>query len=134
MISNISILLNKIFKNSLTLWFIKYYNLIVLILFTLGCFIYLLDNNLYKNIYVVLITILGFNVSSLVFIGYVISRLKFCEWQILAYVFNVLINVLWLLLKLLGFIIVVKYDLIIMTTLSLIFLIYTLKYYFKWKE
>ena len=134
MINKISILLNKIFRNNFTLWFIKYYNLIVLILFTLGCFTYLLDYALYKNIYIILISILGFNLSSLIFIGYVVSRLKFCEWQLLAYIFNVLINVLWLVLKLLGLILIIKYDLIIMTIVSTIFLIYTIKYYFTWRR
>lgn len=134
MINRISILLDKAFKNRFTLWFIKYYNLIVLILFTLGCFTYLLDYPLYKNIYNILIGLLGFNLSSLIFVGYVVSRLKFCQWQILAYVFNVLINIAWLVLKLLGLFLIVKYDLIIMTILSTIFLTYTLNYYFKWKK
>lgn len=134
MINRISILLDKAFKNRFTLWFIKYYNLIVLILFTLGCFTYLLDYSLYKSIYTILIGLLGFNLSSLVFVGYVVSRLKFCQWQILAYVFNVLINITWIVLKLLGLLITIKYDLIIMTVLSTIFLTYTLNYYFKWKK
>lgn len=134
MINKISRLLDKMFKNNYTLWFIKYYNLIVLILFTLGCFIYLTDYKIFKDLYIIFISILGFNLSGLVFVGYVVSRLKFCEWQILAYVFNVLINILWLVLKILTLFIVIKYDLIIITTLSIIFLIYTLIYYFKWKK
>lgn len=134
MINRISILLNKTFRNNFTLWFIKYYNLIVLILFTLGCFTYLLDYTLYKNIYIILISILGFNLASLIFIGYVVSRLKFCEWQILAYVFNVLINIIWVILKVITMFIIIKYDLIILTVLSTIFLTYTLNYYFKWKK
>ena len=118
----------KIFRNNKILFFIKYYNLIVLILFTIGCFIYLFDYTFYKKIYAILITILGFNLSGLIFNGYVISRLKFCKWQIIAYISNVIINILWFILKILTNFIIIKYDLIIITILSSIFLIYTLKY------
>lgn len=124
-------LLNKTFKNSIVLWFIKYYNLIVLSLFTIGCFIYLFDIEIYKRLYIVLISLLGFNLSSLIFIGYVVSRLKFCAWQILAYVFNVLINIVWLILKVISTFTIIRYDNIILTILSVIFLSYTLMYYIK---
>ena len=76
----VTVLFVKFFKSKPILWFIKYYNLIVLALFTIGCFIYLFDYNVYKKIYVILIGILGFNLSGLIYIGYVVSRLKFCKW------------------------------------------------------
>jgi hypothetical protein len=125
---NLTILFVKFFKTKAILWFIKYYNLIVLSLFTIGCFIYLLDYSIYKSIYSILIGILGFNLSGLIYIGYVVSRLKFCKWQMLAYLFNVIINILWMILKIISLFITIKYDTLAMTALSSIFLIYTIKY------
>lgn len=124
----VSVLFVKFFKSKPILWFIKYYNLIVLALFTLGCFIYLFDYSVYKKIYVILIGILGFNLSGLIYIRYVVSRLKFCKWQVLAYLFNVTINILWIILKVISLFVVIKYDTLIMAILSSIFLVYTIKY------
>ena len=118
----------NIFKNNKILWFIKYYNLIILILFNIGCFIYLFDNELFKKIYILLVSILGFNLSGLIYNGYVLSRLKFCKWQVIAYMSNVIINILWLFLKILSNFYKFKYDLIIITTVSCIFLIYTIRF------
>lgn len=132
MINKLSYILNKFFRSNIILWFVKYYNLIILSVFTIGCFIYLFDINIYKSIYVFLVGILGFNLSSLIFVGYVVSRLKFCTWQILAYIFNVLINVIWLILKFLSLFVLIQYDNIIITILSSIFLSYTLVYYIKY--
>lgn len=118
----------NIFKNNKVLWFIKYYNLIILILFNIGCLIYFFDNDLFKKIYIFLVSILGFNLSGLVYNGYVLSRLKFCKWQVIAYISNIIINILWLFLKILSNFYKFKYDLIIITTVSCIFLIYTIRF------
>jgi len=118
----------NVFKNNKVLWFIKYYNLIILILFNIGCLIYFFDNDLFKKIYIFLVSILGFNLSGLVYNGYVLSRLKFCKWQVIAYISNIVINILWLFLKILSNFYKFKYDLIIITTVSCIFLIYTTRF------
>ena len=118
----------NIFKNNKVLWFIKYYNLIILILFNIGCLIYFFDNDLFKKIYIFLVSILGFNLSGLVYNGYVLSRLKFCKWQVIANISNIIINILWLFLKILSNFYKFKYDLIIITTVSCIFLIYTIRF------
>lgn len=134
MLEKFSLLSLNFFKFKWTLLFIKYYNLIVLTLFTLICFIYLLDYTLYKKVCDILIGILGFNIAGLIYIGYVTFRLKFCNWQILAYFFNVIINILWIFLKILSLFIVFKYDLILLTILSSIFLTYTIKYMINGRE
>ena len=118
----------NVLKNNKVLWFIQYYNLIILILFNIGCLIYFFDNDLFKKIYIFLVSILGFNLSGLVYNGYVLSRLKFCKWQVIAYISNIVINILWLFLKILSNFYKFKYDLIIITTVSCIFLIYTTRF------
>jgi vacuolar-type H+-ATPase subunit I/STV1 len=118
----------KLFNNDYVLKFIKYYNLIMLILYTLGCYIYLFDNETYKYIYKVLISILGFNISSQIFVGYLLSKLKFCRWQILAFIFNFVINILGVGLSLISNFYTIKYDDIAMTVLCTIFTTFTLSY------
>ena len=87
-----------------------------------------MNNELFKKIYILLVSILGFNLSGLIYNGYVLSRLKFCKWQVIAYMSNVIINILWLFLKILSNFYKFKYDLIIITTVSCIFLIYTIRF------
>lgn len=118
----------RLFDNKYVLWFIQYYNLIVLILYVFGCYIYLFDFAFYRIIYQILIAILGFNISSQIFIGYLLSRLKFCKWQSLAFLFNVIINLTAVTLKILTIYFVIKYDIIIMTVMSSVFLTYIIVY------
>lgn len=118
----------KIFDNKYVLKFIQYYNLIVLILYTIGCYVYLFDYKIYVFMYQILIAILGFNISSQIFIGYLMSRLKFCKWQELAFLFNLIINITGTILKILGMFFLIKYDLVIITIMSTVFLTYLLVY------
>lgn len=118
----------KLFNNKYVLKFIQYYSLIALILYTVGCYLYLFDYEVYKMIFQGLIAILGFNLSSQVFVGYLMSRLNFCKWQNLAFLFNLIINILGVILKIVSLFIVVKYDLIIMTVICTILLTYLIVY------
>jgi hypothetical protein len=118
----------KLFDNKYVLWFIQYYNLIVLILYVLGCYVFLFDYTFYKVIYQILIAILGFNISSQIFIGYLLSRLKFCQWQSIAFLFNVIINLTAFTLKILALYFLIPYDIIIMTVMSSVFLTYIIIY------
>jgi hypothetical protein len=119
----------KLFNNKYVLTFIKYYNLIFLIVYTIGCYIFLFKFEFYKTIFQILVALFGFNLSSQVFVGYLMSRLNFCEWQNLAFLFNLIINVLALILKVLGVFFVIKYDLIAMTVLCSIFVTYFIFYF-----
>jgi hypothetical protein len=118
----------KIFDNKYVLWFIQYYNLIVLILYVFGCYIYLFNFEFYQIIYQILIAVLGFNISSQIFIGYLLSRLKFCKWQSIAFLFNVIINITAITLKILSIFFVIKYSVAIMTIMSSVFLTYIIVY------
>jgi energy-converting hydrogenase Eha subunit E len=118
----------KLFNNDYVLKFIKYYNLIMLILYTIGCYIYVFDYEIYKYIYKILVSFLGFNLSSQVFVGYLLSKLKFCKWQSVAFLFNVIINILGISLNLLSNFYKFDYDLLIMTIISTIFTTYILLY------
>lgn len=117
-----------IFNNKFVLKFIQYYNLIMLILYTIGCYIYMYDNETYKYIYKILVSLLGFNLSSQIFVGYLLSKLKFCQWQTIAFLFNVIINILGISINLLSDFYRIDYDLIIMTILSTIFSTYIIMY------
>lgn len=121
----------KIFNNKYILKFIQYYNLIMLSLYTIGCYIYLMDIETYKYIYKILVSILGFNLSSQIFVGYLLSKLKFCKWQSIAFLFNVIINLLGITFNLLSEFYIIEYDLLIMTVLASIFTTYTLTYFLK---
>lgn len=118
----------NIFNNKYVLTFIQYYSLIALVLYTLGCYIFLFEHTFYKTIFQILIAVLGFNLSSQVFVGYLMSRLNFCKWQNLAFLFNFTINILGVILKALTFFFTIKYDLIIMTVVCTIFLTYLIIY------
>lgn len=118
----------KLFNNKYTLKFIQYYNLIILVLYTIGCYVYLMDVNLYKCIYNALISILGFNISSQIFVGYLLSKLKFCKWQTMAFFFNVVINIITVTLSLLSNYYKFEYDLLAMTILATIFTTYIVAY------
>lgn len=118
----------KIFNNNYTLRFIQYYNLVMLILYTIGCYIYLMDVDFYKHIYKIFVSILGCNLSSQIFVGYLLSRLKFCKWQTLAFLFNIIINILLVAFNLLSEYYVFEYDLIIITILGTVFSTYTITY------
>jgi len=118
----------RIFNNKYTLTFIQYYNLILLVLYTIGCYIYLIDIDFYKYIYKIFVSILGCNLASQVFVGYLLSKLKFCKWQLLAFMFNLIINVLVVIFNLLSEYYEIQCDLIIMTLLGTIFSIYTITY------
>lgn len=119
----------KLFNNKYVLTFIKYYNLIFLIIYTIGCYIFLFKFEFYKSIFQILVALFGFNLSSQVFVGYVMSRLNFCKWQNLAFLFNLIINILALILKILGFFFLIKFDLIAMTILCSIFVTYFIFYF-----
>lgn len=118
----------NLFNNKYVLKFIQYYNLIALITYTLGCYIFLFEYSFYKIIFQILISILGFNLSSQIFVGYLMSRLNFCKWQNLAFLFNLIINILGIILKALSYFFIIKYDLIIMTVICTIFLTYIIIY------
>lgn len=118
----------RIFNNKYTLRFIQYYNLIILILYTIGCYIYLIDIDVYKCIYKIFVSILGFNLSSQIFVGYLLSKLKFCKWQTIAFLFNVIINILNVILSILSNFYVLEYDLVVMTILASIFTTYIITY------
>lgn len=118
----------KFFNHRYVLKFIQYYNLIMLILYTIGCYIYIFDNETYKYIYKVLVSILGFNLSSQIFVGYLLSKLKFCKWQSMAFLFNVIINIIGITINLLSPFIRFENDLIGMTVLSTIFTTYIIAY------
>lgn len=118
----------RLFNNKYVLKFIQYYNLVILILYTIGCYIYLTDSHLYKCIYNGFISVLGFNLSSQIFVGYLLSKLKFCKWQTIAFFFNVVINIITVTLSLLSEYYSFKYDLLAMTVLATIFTTYTLSY------
>lgn len=118
----------KIFHNDYVLKYIKYYNIIMLVIYTLGCYLYMLDNETYKYVYRILVSVFGFNLSSQIFVGYLLSKLKFCEWQSLAFLFNIIINVFGIALNLLSKFYVFDYDLIIMTVLSTIFTTFIFTY------
>lgn len=112
----------KIFNNKYVLTFIQYYNLIILTVYTLGCYIYLFEKDSYKVIYDVLVALFGFNLSSQIFVGYLLSKLKFCKWQLLAFLFNVIINVLGIFFNIIHH---TDNDIIIMTVLGTVFTTYT---------
>lgn len=117
-----------IFNNKYVLKFIQYYNLIMLILYTVGCYVYVYDNEIYKSVYKVLISLLGFNLSSQIFVGYLLSKLKFCQWQTIAFLFNIIINILGISINLLSDFYVIDHDLLAMTVLSTVFTTYTIIY------
>lgn len=118
----------KLFNNKYVLTFIKYYNIIFLVVYTIGCYIFLFKYELYKTIFQILVALFGFNLSSQVFVGYLMSRLNFCAWQNLAFLFNIIINILALILKVIAAFIVIKYDLIAMTVLCTVFVFYLIFY------
>lgn len=117
-----------IFNNKYVLKFIQYYNLIMLILYTIGCYIYIYDNETYKYIYKILVSLLGFNLSSQVFVGYLLSKLKFCQWQTIAFLFNIIINILGISINLLSDFYKFDHDLLVMTILSTVFTTYIITY------
>lgn len=117
-----------IFNNKYVLKFIQYYNLIMLILYTIGCYVYVYDNETYKYVYRVLVSLLGFNLSSQIFVGYLLSKLKFCQWQTIAFLFNIIINILGILINLTSDFYKFDHDLLVMTVLSTIFTTYTIAY------
>lgn len=125
--------LKKFFRLNIILKFIKYYNLLVLTIFTFGCLIYLLDYSIYINIYNIIISLFGFNLASLVYVGYVTFKLNFCKWQIFAYIFNLIVCLIYIILKMLSYFFIIKYDIFIITILSCIFLVYTLKLFINGK-
>lgn len=112
----------KIFNNKYVLTFIQYYNLIILSIYTIGCYIYLFEKDSYKSIYDILVALFGFNLSSQVFVGYLLSKLKFCKWQLLAFLFNVIINILGVFFNIIHH---TENDIIIMTILGTVFTVYT---------
>lgn len=129
MLDKISDRLNKLFNNHKVLSIIKYYNIVILIIYVLGSFAYLFGVEFYKAIHGVLVALLGFNLFSLIPIGYIMSKFNFCQWSRMAYISNIMICLLKLLFSLLEvFKIHVPWDGIIMTVMSSILLTFTLKY------
>lgn len=114
----------KIFNNKYVLKFIQYYNIIMLIVYTFGCYIYLFNIDIYIVLYKILAAVFGFNLSSQIFVGYLLSRLNFCRWQLLAFLFNIIINILGIFFTFVK----IKSDLIIMTVISTIFIAYIILY------
>lgn len=115
----------KIFNNKYTLKYIQYYNLIILVVYTIGCYLYLFEQEDYKWLYDIFVAIFGFNLSSHIFVGYLLSRLKFCKWQVIAFFFNIAISVIGILFTIIP---PIKNDIAVMTVLATIFSTYTVTY------
>ena len=125
-------MLNKFFGNSSILKIIKYYNLIILVIYVLGSIAFVYDLQTYQSLYKILSAILGFNLFSLIPNGYIVNKFNFCDWSKMAFISNVVICLLELLFSVLEMFIEIKWDVIIMLVISSILLTFTTKY-FKWK-
>jgi len=126
--------LKKFYTNKNVLNFINNYNVIMLIIYTLGCWIYVFNLGLFMFIYGFLVTFFGFNIVSLFFIGFVQSRFKYCDWQVLAFYFNCIIAILYGIIKLISLFIIIKTIPIALAIFCTILSCYVLMYIIKYKN
>lgn len=78
--------------------------------------------------YSIIVAFLGFNLFSLIPIGYIVTKFNFCSWAKMAYISNVIICFVEIVFSILDVFYPVSWDGLIMFVLSLVLLIFTTKY------